>query len=45
MVKDQFNGEGSDEDDRSDFIHAKRKSEMFFSLYGLPYSLVDSGSS
>ncbi len=36
-----MNTDSSNEHDRDDFIHTKRKSELLSSLYGLPYSLVD----
>ena len=33
--------DSSNEDDGDGYIHAKRKSELLSSLYGLPYILVN----
>jgi hypothetical protein len=41
MGKGHVNSESSNEDDRGEYIHTKRKSELMSSLYGLPYALVN----
>jgi hypothetical protein len=34
-------GESNNDDEHREYIHAKRKSELLSSLYGLPYGLVN----